>query len=70
MTPSDHPSPRTGVVAQQGNTGIPSGVLFRVLAVLLTVQLPANAPADAEEDGPSVWFPATHVRDQNRVPGS
>lgn len=34
------------------------------------IQLFANAPEKAEEDGPSTWASATYVRDLDETPGS
>lgn len=48
----------------------PTGALVGVLAAPLPIQLPANSSEKAVGDGPSPWILATHVGDQNGVPGS
>lgn len=37
---------------------------------MFPIQLPANMPGKAAEDGPSSWTPATHVGDSDGGPGS
>lgn len=41
-----------------------------VWAALLSIHLPASTPRKAAEDGPTTLAPATHVIDQDGVPGS
>lgn len=41
-----------------------------VLATLLLVQLPTDAPWKVADDGPSACVPATHMRDPDGVLGS
>lgn len=46
------------------------GVLVKVPASPLQIQLPANIHRKAAEDGPSSWDPNTHMGDQEEVLGS
>lgn len=46
------------VMVQQVTHWHPIAMLVSVLAPLLMIQLPADAPGEAAEDGASVWAPA------------
>lgn len=37
--------------------------MLQVLAPQLWIQLPANVPAKAADDGPGIWVAATHLTD-------
>lgn len=43
---------------------------FQDLVTLLPIQLLADVPRIAAEDGQSPWAPATHVGDPDEAPGS
>lgn len=38
-------------------------VMLQVLAPQLWIQLPANVPGKAADDGPGIWVAATHLTD-------
>lgn len=42
----------------------------QILAALLPVQLYATVHGKAMDDCPNSWAPATHVKDENTIPGS
>lgn len=42
---------------------------MQVLAALLSIWLPPNAPGQAVDDGSGTQAPATHLEDQDRTPG-
>ena len=45
------------------------GYWLQVLADQLLMQLPANAPGKAVENGPVTWIPAIHVGNPHEAPG-
>lgn len=45
-------------------------MLIKVLAALLTKQLPANAPRKATKHNPGIQAPANYVGDQEKFPAS
>lgn len=47
----------------------PICTLVSCLASPLAIQLPANNPGKAVEDGPNTWMPASHVRNPDEAPG-
>lgn len=42
--------------------------MLLVLAALLRIQNPADAPGKAVADGPSAWVPALHMGDLKEIP--
>lgn len=55
---------RTLLAVLETNTDM----LVQVQATLLSIQLPAHAPEEVEEDGPSTWASVIHVKDPDGVP--